>query len=55
LISHLVERQGVIMGHLKIGTTNTVAGRKGRRENTLYLQKIVFDDGSEFISQPELD
>lgn len=50
-----LERQGVTLEHLEIGSKITATGRKGRRENTMYLQKIIYEDGSEFIPQPELN
>ena len=50
-----LERQGVTLEHLEIGLKITATGRKGRRENTMYLQKITYEDGSEFIPQPELN
>ena len=49
-----LERQGVTLEHLEIGTTVTATGRKGRRNFTMYLQKITYEDGTEFIPQPEL-
>ena len=50
-----LERQGVTLEHLEIGSKITATGRKGRRENTMYLQKITYEDGSELIPQPELN
>lgn len=50
-----LERQGVTLDLLEIGSTITATGRKGRREYTMYLQKITFEDGSEFIPQPDLN
>ena len=50
-----LERQGVTLEHLEIGSKITATGRKGRRDNTMYLQKITYEDGSEFIPQPELN
>ena len=50
-----LERQGVTLEHLEIGSTISATGRKGRRENTMYLQKIIYEDGTEFIPQPELN
>ena len=50
-----LERQGVTLEHLEIGSKITATGRKGRRENTMYLQKIIYEDGLEFIPQPELN
>ena len=50
-----LERSGVTLDHLEIGSKITATGRKGRREFTMYLQKIVFEDGTEFIPLPELN
>jgi hypothetical protein len=50
-----LERQGVTLDLLEIGSKITATGRKGRRDYTLYLQKIIFEDGSEFIPQPDLN
>lgn len=50
-----LERQGVTLEHLEIGSQITATGRKGRREFTMYLQKIIFEDGSEFVPQPDLN
>ncbi len=50
-----LERQGVSLDILKIGTKIKATGRKGRREFTMYLQEIVFEDGSVFIPQPDLN
>jgi hypothetical protein len=43
------------MEKLQVGSRVTAEGRKGRRKNTMYLRKIVFLDGSEFVPQPELN
>lgn len=50
-----LERQGVTLEHLEIGTKVTATGRKGRRDFTMYLQKITYEDGTKFIPQPELN
>lgn len=50
-----LERQGVTLEQLEIGSKITATGRKGRREFTMYLQKITFEDGTEFIPQPDLN
>lgn len=50
-----LKRQGVTLEHLEVGSNITATGRKGRRDNTMYLQKIIYEDGSEFIPQPELN
>ena len=49
-----LERQGVTFEHLEIGSTVTATGRKGRRDFTMYLRKITYEDGTEFVPQPEL-
>ena len=50
-----LERQGISLEHLEIGSKITATGRKGRREYTMYLQKITYEDGTEFIPQPDLN
>lgn len=50
-----LERQGVTLENLEIGSTVTATGRQGRRDFTMYLQKITYEDGTEFIPQPELN
>lgn len=50
-----LERQGVSLDVLEIGSKITATGRKGRRQYTMYLQKIVFEDGTVFIPQPDLN
>lgn len=50
-----LERRGVSFDQLAIGTAITATGRKGRRDYTLYLQKITFEDGSTFIPEPNLN
>ncbi len=44
-----LDRAGVDLQVLEIGKQVTASGRKGRREFTMYLQKITFADGSEFL------
>jgi hypothetical protein len=48
-----LERQGVTLERLKIGTKISATGRKGRREYTMYLQEITFEDGSIFTPTPD--
>lgn len=48
-----LERGGVSMETLVIGSKVTATGRKGRRDFTLYLQEIVFEDGTVFTPQPD--
>lgn len=50
-----LERQGVFFDQLEIGTAITATGRKGRRDYTMYLQKITFEDGTTFIPEPDLN
>jgi len=33
---------------LEVGSQITATGRKGRREYTMYLQEITFEDGTSF-------
>lgn len=49
-----LERRGVSFLELEIGSRITATGRKGRRDYTMYLQKITFADGSTFIPEPDL-
>lgn len=46
-----LERRGVSFNQLDIGTKVTATGRKGRRQYTMYLQKLTFEDGSEFVPE----
>lgn len=50
-----LERRGVFFDQLEIGTAITATGRKGRRDYTMYLQKITFEDGTTFIPEPDLN
>ena len=50
-----LERQGVTLDLLEIGSVVKATGRKGRREFTMYLREIEFEDGSVFIPQPDLN
>lgn len=50
-----LERQGVTMELLEIGSRVKATGRKGRREFTMYLREIEFEDGTVFIPQPDLN
>lgn len=43
-------RRGVTLERLAIGSKIVASGRKGRREYTLYLREIIFEDGSKFTS-----
>ena len=48
-----LERQGVSMERLEIGSKVKATGRKGRRQYTMYLQEITFEDGSIFTPVPD--
>jgi len=48
-----LERQGVTLDRLAVGSKITATGRKGRRQYTMYLQNIVFEDGSAFSPEAE--
>jgi hypothetical protein len=48
-----LERKGVTLERLKIGSTIQATGQKGRREYTMYLQEITFEDGTKFRAEPE--
>ena len=50
-----LERQGVTLDLLEIGTSVKATGRKGRREYTMYLREIEFEDGTVFVPQPDLN
>ncbi len=48
-----LERQGVTLDRLAVGSEITASGQKGRRQYTMYLQEIVFEDGSVFSPEGE--
>ena len=48
-----LQRQGVTFERLEVGKKIIATGRKGRRDYTMYLQSIDFEDGTTFI--PERD
>lgn len=48
-----LERKGVTLDRLKVGSRITATGLKGRRQYTMYLQEIVFEDGSTFTPEQE--
>ncbi len=50
-----LERQGVTLDLLEIGASVKATGRKGRREYTMYLREIEFEDGTVFVPQPDLN
>jgi len=43
-----LQRQGMSLEGLEVGSQITATGRKGRREYTMYLQEITFEDGTSF-------
>ncbi len=43
-----LQRKGVNLDRLSIGTKIQATGRKGRRQYTMFLHEIVFEDGSKF-------
>ena len=48
-----LERKGVTMDRLAVGLKISATGRKGRRQYTMYLQEITFEDGSIFTPDPD--
>jgi 2-keto-4-pentenoate hydratase len=48
-----LERRGVTMERLAVGSKIQATGRKGRRQYTMYLQDIAFEDGSRFTVDGE--
>jgi hypothetical protein len=50
-----LERQGVSLDQLVVGSKIKATGRKGRREFTMYLKEITFEDGTVFVPQPDLN
>lgn len=48
-----LERKGVTMERLAVGLKIQATGRKGRRQYTMYLQEITFEDGTVFTPDPE--
>ncbi len=49
-----LERQGVSFDLLEVGVMVKATGRKGRREFTMYLRDIEFEDGAVFVPEPDL-
>lgn len=49
-----LERQGVSFDLLEVGSMVKATGRKGRREFTMYLRDIEFEDGAVFVPEPGL-
>lgn len=48
-----LERKGVTLDSFQVGEEIVATGRKGRRQYTMYLQEIVFADGSSFTPDGE--
>ena len=46
-----LQRKGVNLDRLSIGTKIQATGRKGRRQYTMFLHEIVFEDGSKFNTE----
>ena len=46
-----LERKGVSLDRLSIGMKIQATGRKGRRQYTMFLHEIVFEDGSKFNTE----
>ena len=49
-----LERQDVSFDLLEVGSMVKASGRKGRREFTMYLRDIEFEDGAVFVPEPDL-
>ena len=49
-----LQRQGVSFERLEVGERITATGRKGRRDYTMYLQSISFEDGTTFTPEPDV-
>ena len=48
-----LQRQGVTFERLEVGEKIIARGRNGRRNYTMYLQSIDFEDGTTFIPEPD--
>jgi len=48
-----LERKGITLDRLKVGSRIKATGLKGRRQFTMYLQEIVFEDGTTFTPDQE--
>jgi hypothetical protein len=46
-----LQRKGVSLDSLQVGAKIQATGLKGRREYTMFLQEIVFEDGSIFNTE----
>ena len=49
-----LQRQGVTFERLEVGKKIVATGRKGRRDYTMYLQAIEFEDGTTFTPEPDV-
>ncbi len=49
-----LQRQGVTFERLEVGKKIVATGRKGRRDYTMYLQAIDFEDGTTFTPEPDV-
>jgi hypothetical protein len=50
-----LQRKGVNLDRLGIGLTIRATGLKGRRDYTMFLHEIVFEDGSKFTTKGVTD
>jgi hypothetical protein len=48
-----LERNGVTLERLAVGSKIQATGRKGRRQYTMYLREITFEDGTIFTPTPD--
>jgi len=48
-----LERRGITLDRLTVGSKIQATGRKGRRQYTMYLQEITFEDGTIFTPGPD--
>lgn len=46
-----LQRRGVTLERLEVGTHIKATGLKGRRQYTMYLLEIEFEDGSKFTTK----
>jgi len=46
-----LERKGVSLDRLMVGEKIRATGQKGRRQYTMFLHEIVFEDGSKFTAE----
>ncbi len=47
-----LQRRGITFERLEVGKKVIATGRKGRRDYTMYLQSIDFEDGTIFTPEP---